>query len=226
MGNLSCCPQSGYSISETCVFPYSVEQVWETLLYPEWELRLLQLEQPLTTLLSLHRAETGPVQRGSQWRVERRFITEIPSSLESEDSSAALLLKKQTAALRQSWLRQRRETAAAFVAVTDLNPADHSISYSFSIPPQASTDTSIDVDLKEGTICKNVTIRQTGDSNDAASSCLVVVTFAFRFDSWYGWMEEYFCARRVMETAKVSVAWQLQEISATVGNAVASGLVT
>jgi hypothetical protein len=225
MGNRSCCPQSGYSVSETCVFPYSVEQVWETLLYPEWELRLLRQEHSPTTLLSMHRVETGPVQRGSQWREERRFVTEIPSPRESENSSEDPSLKKWTIAWKQPWVRRRRQSATALVTVTDLNPTEHSISYSFSIPPKNSSDASIDVDLQGGTICKNITLRSNENSSTASSSCLVVITFAFRFDSWYGWMEEYFCARRVMELAKISMAWQLQEMSATVDNAVAASLV-
>jgi hypothetical protein len=225
MGNLSCCPQSGYSTSETCVFPYSVEQVWETLLYPEWELRLLRLEQPPTTLVSLHRVETGPVQRGSQWREERRFVTEIPLPRGSESRSAAPLLKKRTTAWKRPCMRRRHQSATTLVTVTDLNPTEHSISYSFSISPRNGSDASIDVDLQGGTICKNITIRSDENSSNEANSCLVVVTSAFRFDSWYGCMEEYLCARRVMKMVKVSTAWQFQEMSATVANAVASTLV-
>jgi hypothetical protein len=164
MGNCGCCPQSGYSISETRVFPSSVEQVWETLLYPEWELRLLRQEHSPTTLLSMHRVETGPVQRGSQWREERRFVTESPRG--SENSSEDPSLKKRTTAWKQPWVRRRRQSATALVTVTDLNPTDHSISYSFSIPPKNSSDASIDVDLQGGTICKNITIRSNENNNN------------------------------------------------------------
>jgi hypothetical protein len=124
--------------------------------------------------------------------------------------------------------RNRRFVAAPKVSVTDLSvneaTGEYSVSYCYS-PLQG--ENSVGVDLRGGIICKNISIQpfqaerlvqETQDPGGtlAPEQCLVIISLAFRFDSWYGCMAEYFCPRHAMALAEMSMQFHFHELLATV----------
>jgi hypothetical protein len=206
MGNKEshgCCAPTGYSMSESVVVDAPVQCVWETLLHPEYELELLRkrhlLGDPSTfvepTLVVIHRAETGPVHRGSQWSEVRR---EPPRP----DTLCCGVVR-----------RHRRKTIELRITVTDTQIDIESNSYSVSY--SMGTPKTKDMDLQHGIFVKTVSLQPCNLTADASvehmgesvsvatdhEKCLAVITQVFHVGSFYGCLQELCCKGRVERLA-------------------------
>lgn len=238
------------------VWSFPWEMVWDTLLHPESELELLQVQQPqqsqqqpqknnatttTTTLQSLHRTETGPIHRGSTWR-EERIIHHDRWMLRKGGQTISSLITVTDLTMNSPPL-----TATTTTATTGGSGGGGggSITYSMSMP-----DTH-DVDLQGGTIVKTIHVQPYHHHNAAetvedslldekkddihhvhhnnhhdssspphststTTSCLVVISYAFYFDTWYGCLEEYCCRCCVMRLARYYLDIQFHELQASV----------
>jgi hypothetical protein len=194
MGNKEshgCCSPAGYSMSESVIINAPVQCVWEILLHPEYELELIQQKRlqdlPIeTTLVAIRRSETGPVHRGSQWFAVRR-----------EPRRSVMCCG--ISCLRRGNTMETRTTVTDMMVDTMSN--SYSISYSLGAP------NTNDIDLQNGTFISSVTLQPCNVSADAGlqtngetpdiEKCLAVITEAIHVGSFYGYLQELFCKRRI-----------------------------
>jgi hypothetical protein len=196
MGNKEshgCCSPTGYSMSESVIINAPVQCVWEMLLHPEYELELIQQKkQDLlieTTLVAIRRSETGPVHRGSQCFAVRR------------EPRRSVITCCGISCLRRGNTMETRTTVTDMMV--DTNSNSYSISYSLGAP------NTNDIDLQNGTFISSVTLQPCNVSADAGQQtngevpdnapekCLAVITEVIHVGSFYGYLQELFCKRRI-----------------------------